>query len=123
MVLKSSERHIICGTAVTHDSEKVGIVLSLECSVIMRSKNRVNRGRKACCSNSTNLISCLLRKCVCFVKKGQRRIRRCARAHNTYWFFNPLRTKRMFYTRTQCVPCSKHSPLDINHSVNTPLFV
>ena len=69
MVLKSSERHIICGTAVTHDSEKVGIVLSLECSVIMRSKNRVNRGRKACCSNSTNLISCLLRKCVCFVKK------------------------------------------------------
>jgi len=30
--------------------------------------------------------------------------------HPTF-LFNPSRTKRMFYTRTQCVPRSKHSPL------------
>jgi hypothetical protein len=113
MVLKSSERHIICGTAVIHPSEKLGIVLILEYFVIMTGKNRVNRGKKACRSNSISLISCLLHKCVCFVKKGQRRIRQCAKTHNTYWFFNPLRTKRMFYTRTQCVPRSKHSPLGL----------
>jgi len=45
MVLKSSERQELCGTPVTHHSEKLGIVLSLGGSVIMTSKNRVNYGR------------------------------------------------------------------------------
>jgi hypothetical protein len=48
MVLKSSERHELCGTALTHHREKLGIVLSLECSVIMTNKDRVHRaGRPA----------------------------------------------------------------------------
>ena len=59
-------------------------MLSLECSVIMTSKNRVKCGKKACHSNSINLISSLLHKCVCFVKKGQKRLRQCNRVCNTY---------------------------------------
>lgn len=34
------EKYELCGTAVTHHSEKLGIVLSLECSVIMTSKKK-----------------------------------------------------------------------------------
>jgi PI-3-kinase-related kinase SMG-1 len=28
-----------------------------------------------------------------------------------HWVINPLKTKRMFYIRTQCVPHCKHAPL------------
>lgn len=78
------ETYELCATAVIHHSKKLGIVLSLEGSVIMTSKNRVNHGRKACLSNSIIFISSLLHKCVCFVKKGQRRLRHCNRVRNTY---------------------------------------